>query len=63
MTLSTPLLKKYGILIKYGMSPLVPEEVEVYFDSVLIREDWMSSILRYSLPESVPCKLHMNSFM
>lgn len=47
----TPLLKKYGVLI----SEPPDFRCEVYFDSQLIREDWVSALLRYSLSEVVPC--------
>ena len=49
----TPLLKKYGVLI----SELSSSCCEVYFDSQLIREDWISAFLRYSLLETVPCNV------
>lgn len=47
----TPLLKKYGVLISEPSCSCC----EVYFDSQLIREDWISAFLRYSLLETVPC--------
>ena len=49
----TPLLKKYGVLI----SELSSSCCEVYFDSQLIREDWISAFLRYSLLATVPCNV------
>ena len=63
MNLSTPILKKFGVLIKFNVNSLTSEEVEVYFDSLLIREDWMSNFLRYSLSEKVPCELYVDSPM
>ena len=35
-------------------------EEEIYFDSILIREDWMSFFLRFSLPETIQGTLRIS---
>ena len=51
-----PLLKKYGISIKIYDDENCKhhiDTVEIYFCSILIREDWLSCFLRFSLPETI----------